>query len=59
MRSTIQEETSSGKEAFERWAATFGVEIHKDHAYNVRFSEQTFKSAIEGSNKKIPFCGVR
>ena len=43
MRRTRQEETLVGKAAFERWAATFGVKIHRYHADNGRFSEELFR----------------
>ena len=39
IRSTIQEETLSGKSDFERWADTFGVKIHRYYADNGRFYE--------------------
>ena len=43
MKRTIQEETLSGKAAFERWAATFVIIIERYHADNGIFSEQTFR----------------
>ena len=58
MRSTNQEESLSGKSAFERWADTFGFKINRYHADNGRFSKQTFRSEIEDSNQNITFCGV-
>ena len=53
-----QEETSSGKVVFERWADRFGVKIIRYHTDNGRFSEKLFRSAIEDSNQTITFCGV-
>ena len=58
MRITIQEETLSGKSAFVRWAATFGVKIHRYHAENEIFSEQTFISEIYYSKHIIKFVGL-
>ena len=55
---TIQEETLAVKYAFEIWASTLGVKIHRYHAENGRFSEQHFKTAIEDSNQTTKFCGV-
>ena len=39
---TIQENTLTGKIAFERQAAIFGVKINRYHADNGRFSEHPF-----------------
>ena len=55
---TSQKETLSGKQAFERWAATFGANIKIYHADNKIFSEQPFRSAIEYANQTITICGV-
>ena len=57
MGSTSQEQTLSGKVAFEIWNDTFGVEIKIYHAYNGKFSEQPFRSAIEDSNQTITIFG--
>ena len=54
----IQEGTLSGKTAFEIWTAISGVKINKYDIDNGRFSEQSFRSAIDGSNQTIIFFGV-
>ena len=46
-RSTNQEEKLAGKSAFEKWAATFAVKIHRYHADNVIFADQPFEKSIE------------
>ena len=55
---TIQEEIFVVKADFERWYTTFEVKIYRYHAENGRFSEQRFRSAIEGSNQTKTFLGV-
>ena len=58
MRSTIKEETLSVKIAFKIFSNIFGFKMNRYHAYNVIFSEQPLRTAIEDSNQKINFCGV-
>ena len=58
IRSTSQEKTLSGKEAFEIWDETFGFKVNRYHVYNGIFSEQPFRSAVEDSNHTITFCAV-
>ena len=55
---TIQEEIFVVKADFERWYTTFEVKIYRYHAENGRFSEQRFRSAIEGSNQTKTNLGV-
>ena len=57
-RITSQEETLSGKEAFERWYITFEVKINRYNADNGIFSEQPFRSEIEDPKQTITICGV-
>ena len=58
IRHTSQDEILARKADFERWAATFGVEIHRYHADNERFSEQHLKSAIEDPNQTKHFVSL-
>ena len=58
MRSKIQEETLSGKSAFKKWYAKFGVIINRYQKDNGIFAEKPFRSAIKDSNQTITFCGV-
>ena len=57
-RRKTQEDTLSGKSAFERWATKFGVKIRRYHAENGIFSEQPLIPAIEDANQNITFCWV-
>jgi len=52
------EETVKGKEAFEAYAKTHGVNIIHYHADNGRFKDKGFSQSIEKKNQTISFSGV-
>ena len=46
------------KHAFEQYAATFGIKIHKFNAKNGAFNTRVFKESIISANKTVAFSGV-
>ena len=55
---TIANRAVEAKHAFEKYAATFGVNIQKYHANNGAFNTQVFKESIIAENQTINFGGV-
>jgi adenylate cyclase len=53
----ISEETLKSK-AFEKFAASHGVNIKHYHADNGRFKDKLFSKDIEEKGQTISFCGV-
>jgi hypothetical protein len=51
-------DTVEAKEAFEDFPRNMGVMIHHYHAYNGRFADNHFMSAIKKQQQTISFCGV-
>ena len=58
MRSTTQDETIVAKLAYEKLAASYGVDVRAYRADNGRFAESRFREAVEDANQSITFCGV-
>ena len=58
MRITSAEETIQAKEAYECLTATHGVRFCAYRTYNVRFTETTFKEAVQIYIHHISYCGV-
>jgi hypothetical protein len=56
--SMSSEETVKSKLAFEKFAATHGVNIKHYHAHNGRFKDNLFMKSIEEKGQTITFCGV-
>ena len=56
--STTSNEAVEAKHAFEQYAATFGVKIHKYHANNGAFNTQVLKESIIAENLTIVFSGI-
>ncbi len=56
--SMSSEETVKSKVAFEKFAATHGVNIKHYHADNGRFKDNLFMKSIEEKGQTITFCGV-
>jgi hypothetical protein len=56
--SITSEETLKGKLAFEKFAASHGVNIKHYHADNGRFKDKLFSKSIEEKGQTISFCGV-
>jgi hypothetical protein len=52
------EETVKSKLAFEKFAASHGVNIKHYHADNGRFKDNLFMRSIEEKGQTITFCGV-
>jgi hypothetical protein len=57
-KTILADETVQAKISFERWAATYGVQVQRYHADNGRFSENEFIQHIQDSGQSITFCGV-
>jgi hypothetical protein len=56
--SMTSEETLKSKLAFEKFAASHGVNIKHYHADNGRFNDKLFSKSIEEKGQTISFCGV-
>jgi transposase InsO family protein len=56
--SMTSEETLKSKLAFEKFAASHGVNIKHYHADNGRFKDKLFSKSIEEKGQTISFCGV-
>jgi hypothetical protein len=56
--SMTSEETRKSKLAFEKFAASHGVNIKHYHADNGRFKDKLFSKSIEEKGQTISFCGV-
>ena len=56
--SMTSEETLKSKLAFEKFAASHGVNIKHYHADNGRFKDKLFSKSIEEKEQTISFCGV-
>jgi transposase InsO family protein len=56
--SMSSEETVKSKLAFEKFAASYGVNIKHSHAENGRFKDNLFMKSIEEKGQTITFCGV-
>jgi hypothetical protein len=56
--SMTSEETLKSKLAFEKLAASHGVNIKHYHADNGRFKDKLFSKSIEQKRQTISFCGV-
>jgi len=56
--SMTTEETLKSKLAFEKFAASNGVNIKHYHADNGRFKDKLFSKRIEEKGQTISFCGV-
>jgi hypothetical protein len=56
--SMTSEETLKSKLAFEKFAASHGVNIKHYHAGNERFKDKLFSKSIEEKGQTISFCGV-
>ena len=56
--STTQEATLEAKAAYEKLAASHGVQIKSYHADNGRFAEKGFRDAVHDANQTISFCAV-
>ena len=57
-RSTSAEETLQGKMAFERWAATHGVEVRAYHADNGIFRANEWVRACHAARQPLTFASV-
>ena len=57
-KSTGAVETIAAKEAFERFAASHGVQVLHYHADNGIFTDNAFTAAVKASGQQISFCGV-
>ncbi len=56
--SMTSEETLKSKLAFEKFAASHGVNIKHYHADNGRFKDKLFSKSIEEKGQTISFCGI-
>jgi transposase InsO family protein len=56
--SRTSEETLKSKLAFEKFAASHGVNIKHYHADNGRFKDKIFSKSIQEKGQTISFCGV-
>jgi len=56
--SMTSEETLKSKLAFEKFAASHGVNIKHYHADNGRFKDKLFSKSIEEKGQTISCCGV-
>jgi hypothetical protein len=56
--SMTSKETLKSKLAFEKFAASHGVNIKHYHADNGRFKDKLFSKSIEERGQTISFCGV-
>ena len=52
------EDTVKAKQAFEHYAASYGVGILHYHADNGRFADKLFLQSVEDQQQTITFCGV-
>jgi hypothetical protein len=57
-QSTLALETLQAKMAFETYAASCGVLIHKYHADNGRFAETAWRDDITSKSQSLSFSGV-
>lgn len=57
-KTTSAEETVEAKDAFERFAASHGVQVRHYHADNGRFADNKFRKAVSDNRQTISFCGV-
>ena len=57
-KTTSDEETIKGKEKFEAYAASCGVNIQHCHADNGIFADNKFRKAIIVAHQTLSFCGV-
>ena len=51
-------ETLRSKQAYERVALSYGVNIKTYHADNLRFNDKNFAAYLLKGGKTITFCGV-
>ena len=57
-KGTTAKETLEGKEAFERWCATYGVTVRAYHADNGTFRAHDWVKACQEKRQPLTFAGV-
>jgi len=57
-KTTSADETIEGKEKFEAYAASCGVNVSHYHADNGIFADNKFRQAVRDSQQTLSFCGV-